>query len=681
MRKPIDHSAMAACGYVKPWGARAGSRVTLHASSSDPEATVGLIRLDHPAAEVPWAVLPGRARVAHRSVTSGSWIEVEGLGQQIGSTLRLEFLVTANVTDRTLVSWGDLALDVAPDRRLAIRVGSERRPSGSALPGSRWLVLTMTLHAHDVTACVHDPSIARDLFRLRCPTSQPGRVSKLRLGSDGSRPAANWRVGRVAFHYPGRKLEWRFPVRGPVGRVASVDGAGPHLEVINDPTFSCASLRWDGSVHDPRLARDHYDAIHLHEDDVGALDWPDSHHVDVPEDAEGGVYAFKVTARAGTEEVPFFVRPSRPRAAVAFLVPTLTYAAYSDEALPQERFPWVCDDRGHRFAQSNGLLSLYDVHADGSGVSLKNIDHPKANLRGDYRYPLSGSPHLLPVDLHLLRFCHSEGIPFDLMTDGDLHAEGVAALRPYVGLFTGSHHEYWTGPMQDGLRQWMREGGSLAHLGGNGLMWVTAHDGTRVEVRRGQSLAARTWDGRPGEINMSLDGQIGGLWRERDRSEFSVVGTGMTMMGFGPARAYDRLAASDDPEWAWIFEGVGEGPIGTTGRVLGGAAGYEVDRGDARLGTPEGTVTLARATGFGPEYEIDGNDYFAGGLDERMAARRADMVVRRHEGGGFVFSVGSVAWCGALPEPGQGNDVGVVTRNVIRRLGIQVDRANWPCPR
>ena len=500
MRKPIDHSAMPACGYVKPWGARAGSHVTLHASSSDPEATVGLTRLDHPVADVPWAILPGRARVANRSVTMGSWIEVEGLGQQIGSSLRLEFLVTDNVTDRTLVSWGDLALDVSPDRRLAIRVGSERLPSGSTLPGSRWLVLTITFQADDVTACVHDPSIARDLFRLRCPTSQVGRVSRLRLGSDGSRPAANWRVGRVAFHDLGRKLEWRFPTRGPVGRVASVDGAGPHLEVINDPTFSCASLRWDGSVHDPRLASDHYDAIHLHEDDVGALDWPDTHRVDVPEDAEGGVYAFKVSTRAGTEEVPFFVRPSRRRAAIAFLVPTLTYAAYSDEALPQERFPWVCDDRGHRFAQTNGLLSLYDVHADGSGVSLKNIDHPKANLRVDYRYPLSGSPHLLPVDLHLLRFCHSEGIPFDLMTDGDLHAEGVAALRPYVGLFTGSHHEYWTGPMQDGFaavdarrgpsrpprwersdvghgpRRKPRGGATWAELGRTNLGWSTRGD-------------------------------------------------------------------------------------------------------------------------------------------------------------------------------------------------------------
>lgn len=54
--------------------------------------------------------------------------------------------------------------------------------------------------------------------------------------------------------------------------------------------------------------------------------------------------------------------------------------------------------------------------------------------------------------------------------------------------------------------------------------------------------------------------------------------------------------------------------------------------------------------------------------DERTAARRADIAFRTHEGGGFVLSVGSVAWCGALPEAGQENPVGTLTRNILFHL-------------
>ncbi len=436
--------------------------------------------------------------------------------------------------------------------------------------------------------------------------------------------------------------------------------------MFNDPTFACTSARWNGTADDPRLAPDHYDAIHLHEDDIGALDWPETHIVGIPADAPSGVYAFAIATTLGTEEVAFFVRPAKPRAALAILLPTLTYAAYADEALPPDRFPWVCDDRSHRFARANGLLSLYDEHADGSGVSIKSLRHPKSTLRSDYRYPLSGSPHLLPVDLDLLAFCHDQNIAFDLLTDADLHAEGPAALAPYAGLATGSHPEYWTGKMQAALNGWLGRGGNLVHLGGNGLMWVTGFDGERVEARRGRTLAARTWDGAPGEITMALDNMPGGLWRERGRPEFAVVGTGMTMMGFGPARPYRRCRGN--AEWDWVFAGA-TGPVGATGRVLGGAAGYEVDRADIRLGTPPQTVVLAVADGFGAEYETDANEYFPGGAPDRAAARRADLTARRDEGGGFVVSVGSVAWCGALPLDGEANAVGAITATLLRAAG------------
>lgn len=656
---------MPACGYAWPWRVRAGEHVALHASCADPAATVSVRRLDFSGNDPDWPIRHA-APLGHRAIVHGSWIEIGGLGPSDGATLGLEFLLTRNATPRTLIAWGGVSVDVDPEGRLTLAT-TLTPDEGFFLQAGRWLTLALSWDAAAVRLIVRTIS-GREIASLhlngRPATSDP----KLLLGRGAAGPAANWRLGRIAYGRGNAAWRWQFPTRGPVDTVAADDPHGPALRVFNDPTFACTSARWDGRVDDPRLAPDQYDAIHLHEDDVGALDWPATHWVDIPADAPSGVYAFAIATEAGTEEVAFFVRPAKPRAALAILLPTLTYAAYADEALPPERFPWVCDDRSHRFARANGLLSLYDAHADGSGVSMKCLRHPKSTLRSDYRYPLSGSPHLLSVDLDLLAFCHAQNIAFDLLTDGDLHAEGVAALAPYAGLAIASHPEYWTGPMQAALRGWLDAGGNLVHLGGNGFMWVTGFDGERVEVRRGRTLAARTWDGAPGEITMALDAMPGGLWRERGRPEFAVVGTGMTMMGFGPARPYRRC--DGHPAWDWVFAAVPPGPIGASGRVLGGAAGYEVDRADPRLGTPQNTVVLAVADGFGPQYETDANEYFAGGAPDRAAARRADLAARRDEGGGFVVSVGSVAWCAALPLDGTTNAVGAITANLLRAAGV-----------
>lgn len=106
-----------------------------------------------------------------------------------------------------------------------------------------------------------------------------------------------------------------------------------------------------------------------------------------------------------------------------------------------------------------------------------------------------------------------------------------------------------------------------------------------------------------------------------------------------------------------------------TGVRLGGAAGYEVDRTDVALGTPSDAVVLATAGGFDDSYEVDANDWFAT-ADVRVAARVATTAIRFQPGGGFVFAVGSVAWCGALPDPGASNAVGRITANVLNRLGV-----------
>jgi N,N-dimethylformamidase len=47
---------------------------------------------------------------------------------------------------------------------------------------------------------------------------------------------------------------------------------------------------------------------------------------------------------------------------------------------------------------------------------------------------------------------------------------------------------------------------------------------------------------------------------------------------------------------------------------------------------------------------------------------RADMVLMPTDNGGAVFSVGSMAWVGALSHNGYDNNASVVTKNVLERF-------------
>jgi N,N-dimethylformamidase len=47
---------------------------------------------------------------------------------------------------------------------------------------------------------------------------------------------------------------------------------------------------------------------------------------------------------------------------------------------------------------------------------------------------------------------------------------------------------------------------------------------------------------------------------------------------------------------------------------------------------------------------------------------RADMIFMENNGGGAVFSTGSIAWIGSLTWNGFDNNVAQVTENVLRRF-------------
>ena len=468
-------------------------------------------------------------------------------------------------------------------------------------------------------------------------------------------------------------------------RLHDRSGNTRHGSLHQAPQRSVTGSRWNGRYTDFRTAPSHYAAVHFHEDDLEDSGWWPSLTWTVPTGTPPGAYALRLRAGDELDYIPFFVRrPAGTRAKTLFLVPSFTYQAYANERLfesglqedfmvhqmtlaPQDEFIVRHDEVGR---------SLYDTHTDGSGVAYSSRLRPVLNLRPHYHNWLSGHVRHLAADLFILGWLRSlgEDYDFDVALDEDLHREGPALLSRYNTLVTGSHPEYWTRDMMDALSGYLNDGGRLMYLGGNGFYWVTSVFEDRphlIEVRRGNS-GTRCWDSPPGELVHNASGDHGGLWRFNGYVPQEVVGVGMAAQGWGKAAGYRRLEDSHRDSVAFIFDGIApDEVIGDFGHVLGGAAGDEVDRFGHDLGTPTHALRLATSTGLDDRYQITQEELLMtapgqGGTENELV--RSDLTYFEIEGGGAVFSVGSICWAGSLAWNGYDNNVARITGNVLARF-------------
>ena len=489
---------------------------------------------------------------------------------------------------------------------------------------------------------------------------------------------------------------WEFGRDFSSSHIEDASGNGLHGEAVNMPARAVTGHGWDGSETDFKHAPDLYGAIYFHDDDLEDAGWEADFELTVPETMKSGVYAARLEADGTIEHVPFFVRPRRgtSTAPIVFLAPTATYVAYANlhgfaSAASRERYAQLVGrelDMEHpttpeeAYIVDHGLLSLYDRHSDGSGVTYSSRLRPMLNMRPGYRMPLlglgAGFPYFFAADLHLIDWLEAKGYEYDVVTDEDLHSEGTDLLAPYLTVVTGSHPEYWSGQMLDGLETYLTSGGRLMYLGGNGFYWVTSFDPERphvIEVRRWHGT--ESYEAEPGEYYHSTTGELGGLWRFRGRPPQRLVGVGFTSQGFDRSLPFHHQPGSTDPRAAFIFEGVDkDAPIGDFGLVMGGAGGLEVDRVDPVLGTPPHTLVLATAKGFSDVYqyvveEITSMNAGQGGSENPLV--RADMVYLEGPKGGAVFSVGSISWCGSLSHDDYDNSVSRITDNVLRRFSSE----------
>jgi N,N-dimethylformamidase len=124
-----------------------------------------------------------------------------------------------------------------------------------------------------------------------------------------------------------------------------------------------------------------------------------------------------------------------------------------------------------------------------------------------------------------------------------------------------------------------------------------------------------------------------------------------------------------------MFAGIEEDIIGDFGLSAHGAAGFELDRTDKRLGTPLQAVVVAASENHPPEtpWVLVPEEYLThlstttGQPPAEMI--RADMTFfATAQGKGAVFSTGSITFCGSLPSHGYDNNISRLLGNVLERF-------------
>ena len=498
---------------------------------------------------------------------------------------------------------------------------------------------------------------------------------------------ASWPdVGASLEMLPGELLAgWDFSRGVDSQAIHDIGPRACHGRLVNMPTRAMIGTRWSGREQCWRHAPRDYGAIHFHADDLADCNWQADFTWTVPDDLRSGAYALHLTCDGGEDWLPLYVLPKRqgPFAPIAFLASTFTYQAYAnhertqlDEGYRERVVAWGAYPHNPFDYPAYGR-STYNKHLDGSGISFSSRHRPILTMRPGFLTFCdargSGMRHY-PADLHLLAWLEAKGFEFDIVTDEDLDDEGAALIAPYRTVLTGSHPEYHTLGTLDALTAYTRRGGRLCYLGGNGFYWRVARDQAAphlIELRRAEG-GIRTWAAEAGEYYHQTDGQLGGLWRRNRRPPQMLAGVGFSCQAAFESTHYRRLPASRDPRFAWMFDGIEEDVLGDYGLSGGGAVGFELDRADPALGTPDGAVILARSEDPLPSFltvpeELLSNTASINGEPIEDLAR-GEIVYFDTPSGGAVFSVGSITFCGSLWRNGFEGPISRLLENVVRRF-------------
>ena len=667
----------------------------------------------------------GGARAARaQPIRAGSFVHVPDRGGVLAGLLDFTLAVPVWPTlfggERVVMALGEVELALDSAGRPGFRLGSSGLVLPTALPLRRWSILVAS---HDAAA---------HLLRLTALDAEGAALASGEAAADPAWNASRLTHATIATRAPG-EAHFDGKIDSPVILAAALEPGEAFLRLrdparlarrpdlvaywnfacdisgtqIRDasphhlhgstrqcPAWAMTGWRWDGSCLDWTGRPDLYSAIHFHADDLTDAGWQTDFAFRLPENLRSGVYAVRLVPDddpARAFHCVFAVRPPRGQAtsnAVCFLLPTASYLAYANHRLGLD-VPGTEIGMGrlveiephHAFLQEHPELgfSFYEVHGDGSGVFHSSRNRPVVDLQPGIKGFLGGLGSNLwqfNADTHITGWLEHEGVAYDVITDEDLHREGLSLLRRYRVVLTGTHPEYHSLQMLDAVQGFVDRGGRLIYLGGNGFYWrisfSDAHPGV-IECRRSEA-GIRPWEPGHGQFHHAFTGEYGGLWRRNGRSSAALCGLVMTSQGFDLSEPYRLTAAAADPRVAFAFAGLDATAgraFGAFGLSGGGAAGLEIDRADPALGTPAHALILGssgRHTDIylmTPEDMLDPTPDMSGTQSELV---RADLVFFETPNGGAVFSTGSIAWAGAMAWNGYANEVARLTGNVLRRF-------------
>jgi N,N-dimethylformamidase len=686
-------------GYLDRLSARAGETLTLRVSVLDPARRyrAELVRLLNgdagpkgppPREEVVACGITGEHEGFEQTTNCGSYAVVDDL-PPIGAfdldLLAYPTLPGAGV--QTLAALGPVRLILDESGAAALAVGDVRVSTRVTLRAKQWV--RIEANYDPATGSARVASTPFPGFHADRPAERRGEFAPgLRAQGPLFFAAEPMAEGRTRNHFSGKleapsltsgslSPEWDFS-RG-IGTPTIHDRSlhGLHGRTVNAPKRAVIGSAWDGSVHDWRQDPSHYGAIHFHPDDLYDANWTPSLSFRLPDDLRSGFYAVKLQASGAPFHVGFIVRPrtdaERPRCAV--LASTLTYLAYANYRRRMSPGPFELTMGALPTVDATDLLlaehpelgaSTYDVHPDGTGVSFASSRRPLFNLRPTGRF------WNFSMDLCLIDWLEAQGIDYDVVSDHDLQAEGMAALDPYAAVLTSSHPEYHTTETLQAIEGFLGRGGRLMYMGGNGFYWRVTCDLAHpdlIELRRAED-GTRAWAETPGEYYHAT-GEYGGLWRRLGRPPNALVGIGFIAQGFDASSYYRLTAAARDSRASFLFDGIEAEIIGDFGSWGDGAAGLELDAYDAALGSPPHALVVASSENHSNAFLLVNEELLSNshGLDGTQNPRvRADIVFFETPAGGAVFSTGSISYVASLAYNRHDNSISRLTLNCLRRF-------------
>lgn len=718
-------------GYVEGWSTRPGDTLRFMISVQGGglyRARVARVICGDPNPQGPgyreipvaWE-LEGQHEGQQQDIHLGSWADVPHVPLPGGA---LAF--SANIWptrlaagDQAVLCWsgtaGSLTLGIGPDGawcRLATPAGMQELRSRTRLTERAWHELTCRIDEQGqlhLAQRPHKPRLDR-VEAAQCSAPAPGALS----GDGAVAIAADRSAGLARAHFNG-KIEaprilsgerpvaaWDFSRAMQADTVEDTGPSGLHGRLHNLPTRAMTGSNWRGDVHRWTEDPTQYGAIHFHDDDMGDAGWQPSLVFTVPEDWKSGVYALHLDVtrdgKTSRDNIVFHVRARVPgsQAKVAFLAPTFSYTVYGQyqkvgrQAMITPRsLQWGALPQAPDGHPEYGV-SPYNFHSDGSGVVMSTLRRPLIDKRVNQIHlvdPSEGGSGLywIAADSLVTDLLTRKGIDFEVITDHDVHAEGVGLLSNYTVVLTGQHPEYHTVETLDALQAYLDQGGRFMYMGGNGFYWKVVPHATgpwSFELRRAEG-GIRLWETLPGESYHAQDGSYGGLWRRLGRPPQQLVGIGFSTQGEYIGYPYQFLDGILDPRTAFMREGMPDqampgATLGERGLMGGGAAGHELDRADVGLGTPRHAIIIGRAVLTDPTYQPVNEER----RDHTWPAKREDIIRSdltffETPNGGAVFSVGSMNFIGALPIDGYESVAAKLITNVVRRFA---DPTPFPPP-